>query len=133
MLFQRKIKEPDWSSRREVGAWGEAIAVRYLKEKGYQIVTQHWTHRIGEIDIIAVKDGRIIFVEVKTRTSAKYGTPEEGITWRKQQCLARTANVYMIKHKFDNIPYQIDSIAVICNFTLRKIVIRHMENVIGGK
>ena len=133
MLFQRKIKEPDWSSRAEVGAWGEAAAARYLKEKGYKIVAQHWTHRIGEIDIITAKDGRIIFVEVKTRTSSKYGTPEEGITWHKQQRLARTANVYMLEHKFNDVPYQIDSIAVICNLVLRKATIRHMENVIGGK
>lgn len=133
MLFRKKIQEPNWNSKVEVGAWGEKVATRYLKEKGYKIVAQHWTHRIGEIDIIATKDGRIIFVEVKTRTSSRYGTPEEGITWYKQQRLARTANVYMIKRKFNNIPYQIDSIAVICNFATRKIIIRHMENVVSGR
>ncbi|MBI2552300.1 YraN family protein [Candidatus Uhrbacteria bacterium] len=134
MLFwQRKPKEPDWSSRREVGAWGERVALDYLKKKGYRILNQHWTHRIGEIDIVAQKDQRVIFVEVKTRTNLRFGTPEEGIGWHKQQKLRRTANVYMLKHKLVDVPYQIDALAIIRDILLQETKIRHLENVIEGR
>ena len=133
MFWNKQLQEPDWSSRHEVGAWGERVALEYLKKKGYAIVARHWTHRIGEIDIVAQKNGGVVFVEVKTRTSARYGTPEEGIGWHKQQKLRRTANVYMLKHKLGDIPYQIDSLAVIYDHLLKQTTIRHLENVIEGR
>ena len=133
MFWQQKPKEPDWTSRHEVGAWGEQIAYNYLKERGYQIIARHWTHRIGEIDIVAQKDRRIVFVEVKTRTNLRFGTPEEGIGWHKQQKLRRTANVYMLKYKLTDVPYQIDSLAIIYDPLLKETKIRHLENVIEGK
>lgn len=133
MFWQRKPRDPDWSSRHEVGAWGERIALAYLQQKGYLILDRHWTHRIGEIDIVAKKDGRIVFVEVKTRTSLRYGTPEEGIGWHKQQKLRRTANVYMLKHRLNDVPYQIDSLAIVYDAILKETKIRHLENVIEGR
>lgn len=133
MFWRRNIKDPNWSSRREVGAWGEEKAVEYLKKKGYKIVARHWTHRIGEIDIVAASGGRIVFVEVKTRTSRRFGAPEEGITWFKQERLRRTTNVYMLKHKLNDVPYQIDSLAVMYDPILKQTTIRHLENVISGR
>lgn len=133
MFFRRKIKEPNWSSRKEVGQWGEEVAARYLEKKGYKIVARHWTHRIGEIDIVAAKGGRIVFVEVRTKTSLRYGRPEESVGWHKQEHLRRTANVYMLKHKLDNVPYQIDFLAVLYDPMLKETKIQHLENVIGGR
>lgn len=132
-MWWRKIKEPNWSSRREVGAWGEAKAAEFLRAKGYKILAQHWTHRIGELDIVATKNGYIIFVEVKTRTSNRFGAPEQSITWFKQERLRRTANVYMLKNKLQDVPYQIDSLAVMYDPIRKETTIRHLENVISGK
>ncbi|KKU72919.1 MAG: hypothetical protein UX98_C0014G0012 [Parcubacteria group bacterium GW2011_GWA2_47_26] len=124
---------PDWNSRKAVGQWGEEVAALYLKNKGYIIVARHWTHRIGELDIVTRgKDGRIIFVEVKTRTSNRFGSPEDAIGPWKQERLRRTANVYMLKNRLQDVPYQIDSVAVIYDYALKQTTIRHLENVINA-
>ena len=133
MFFRRKLKDPNWSSRREVGQWGEETAVLHLQEKGYKIIARHWTHRIGELDIVAGKGGRIVFVEVKTRSNAHFGAPEDGIGWSKQEKLRRMANVYMLKHRLHDTPYQIDSVAVMYDLMRKETTVRHLENVIGGR
>lgn len=133
MFFRKQLKDPNWSKRAEVGAWGEDIAARYLEDKGYKIVARHFTHRIGELDIVATKSQRIIVVEVKTRTNNRFGAPEESIGWSKQEKLRRTANVYMLQHKLHNVPYQIDSVAVIRDLMKQETTIRHLENVISGR
>lgn len=133
MFWRKQIKDPDWSSRAQIGKWGEEVAARYLTDKAYKIVARHFTHRIGEIDIVAAKGGRIIFVEVKTRTSNRFGAPEESIGWSKQEKLRRTADVYMLKHCLHNVPYQIDSVAVMYDPITKQTTIRHLENVIGGR
>lgn len=133
MFGHKKIQDPNWSSRKDVGAWGEDTAARYLEDKGYKIVTRHFTHRIGEIDIVAAKGGRIIFVEVKTRTNSRFGAPEDAIGWSKQEKLRRTANVYMLQHRLNNTPYQIDSVAVMRDMLTSETTIRHLENVISGR
>lgn len=131
--WDRQIKDPDWSSRREIGRWGEDKAARYLENKGYKIIARHWTHRIGELDIVAAKDGRVVFVEVRTKTSLRYGMPEESVgAWKKER-LCRTANVYMLKHKIGNMPYQIDLIAIVHNLAINQTTIRHFENVLSGR
>ena len=133
MFWSNKIKDPNWKKSAEVGKWGEEKATEYLKAKGYKIVARHWTHRIGELDIVAAKNDRIIFVEVKTRTSARFGAPEESIGWSKQEKLRRTANVYMLKHRLNNTPYQVDSVAVMYDPLLKETTVRHLENVISGR
>ena len=133
MFWKPQLKDPNWSSRKEVGAWGEDTATRYLEDKGYKIVTRHFTHRIGEIDIVAAKSGHIIFVEVKTRTNFRFGAPEDAIGWSKQEKLRRTANVYMLQHRLNNTPYQIDSVAVMRDQMTKETTIRHLENVVGGR
>lgn len=133
MFWRSNIKDPDWTSRAQVGKWGEDKAAEYLKDKGYKIIARHFTHRIGELDIVAKLDGRIIFVEVKTRTSARFGTPEDAIGWSKQDKLRRTANVYMLKHRLYDTPYQIDSVAVMYDPSACTVAVRHLQNVIGER
>lgn len=133
MFWRRTIPDPNWSSRKQVGAWGEAKAAQFLQDKGYKILAKHWTHRIGELDIVAAKSGRIIFVEVRTKTSLRYGTPEESIGWHKQEHLRRMANLYMLKNKLNDVPYQVDTVAVLYDSMRKEITIRHLENVVGGR
>ena len=133
MWWKAPIKEPNWGKRAEVGKWGEEKAAEYLQGKGYRIVARHFTHRIGEIDIVATKDGRVVFAEVKTRTNNRFGAPEESIGWSKQEKLRRTANVYMLRHKLYDTPYQIDSVAVMYDLMRKEMTIRHLENVVAGR
>ncbi len=68
-----------------LGNLGETIAENYLKKSGYNIVCKNFRCSIGEIDIIALNKNSLIFVEVKTRTSTKFGYPKEAVTYHKKK------------------------------------------------
>ena len=68
-----------------LGKFGESEAEHYLKKKRYKILEKNYRGRLGEIDIIAEKKKEIIFVEVKTRKSDKFGKPYEAVDFRKQR------------------------------------------------
>ncbi|MDQ1288574.1 MAG: putative endonuclease [Actinomycetota bacterium] len=63
-----------------VGRYGEDLAVRYLEQRAFTVLARRWRCRRGEIDIVAVDDGCLVVVEVKTRRSLTAGTPEEAVT-----------------------------------------------------
>lgn len=68
-----------------LGARGEDMAVEFLTEAGMEIIARNWRCRYGELDVIAATADRIVFVEVKTRTGAGYGSPAESVTFAKQR------------------------------------------------
>ena len=83
------------------GAAGEVLAARFLREKGYEILTANYACRFGEIDIIA-RDGRYIaFVEVKTRGEAALYAPREAVTVEKRKRLVKTALLFLQGHQED--------------------------------
>jgi len=84
-----------------VGKAGEGRAEAYLQSKGYQIQATNWRAGKAEIDIIARKDGMLIFVEVKTRTSLAFGGPQEALSPSQQNRLAFAATVYMEEAGFE--------------------------------
>ena len=98
--------------RSEVGALGESIAAAHLEGQGYTIRERNFRTREGEIDIIADKDGVLVFVEVKARRSRACGTPEESITPRKKERLIALADAYMEGR--DGLPeaWRIDVVAL---------------------
>ncbi|MGN6754344.1 MAG: YraN family protein [Intrasporangium sp.] len=65
---------------RALGAYGERLAVRYLREHRLTILDRNWRCVRGEIDIVALDDGCLAFVEVKTRTTEAFGAPFEAVT-----------------------------------------------------
>ncbi len=79
----------------ELGRRGEGLANQYLAENGYQIIATNYRCTIGEIDIIAQKDRKVIFVEVRTKSSLRYGTPAESITPAKISKMKRVAEFYL--------------------------------------
>ncbi|MCX6784114.1 MAG: YraN family protein [candidate division WWE3 bacterium] len=98
----------------EVGRAGETAACEYLSKRGYQIVERNFNDiQWGELDIIAIKDKTLIFVEVKSRLSNQYGNPEEAVTKHKLSSLKRTANFYVMKHPYYPTLLRIDVVAVI--------------------
>jgi putative endonuclease len=83
-------------NKREKGAFGEAVACKYLEQKGYIIKDKNFrAGRIGELDIVAQFEDNICFVEVKSRKTLNYGTPSEAVTYRKQQKIKLIAQIYM--------------------------------------
>ncbi len=82
-------------SRRRVGDRGEALALRYLSEKGYALVERNYRTRYGEIDLV-VRDGKtLVFVEVKLRRGTGFGDPLEAVTPRKRARIRLTAERYL--------------------------------------
>jgi putative endonuclease len=80
------------------GAAGEVLAARFLREKGYRIIGSNVRSRQGEIDIIAVDEQYIVFVEVKARSENALYAPREAVTLSKQQRILRTAAMYLQTH-----------------------------------
>ncbi|MEL6123726.1 MAG: YraN family protein [Bacteroidota bacterium] len=85
----------------DLGAWGEALAVDYLSQKGHQILETSWRYSKGEIDIISMEGDVMVFTEVKTRTSAHFGKPEEFVDDKKMLILSRTATAYMNQQNYE--------------------------------
>lgn len=112
--------------RRELGLKGESIAENYLKKKGYKIIKRNFHTRYGEIDIICEKNDTLIFVEVKTRRSITYGTPEEAITLRKIEHLKKAALIYTEQAKRFYKELRFDVIGIMIQG--QDIEINHVKN-----
>jgi putative endonuclease len=74
-----------------LGRDGEQVAAEYLKRSGLRILARNWRCSEGEIDIVAAERRVLVVVEVKTRSSTRYGTPVEAITRAKRRRLRRLA------------------------------------------
>lgn len=86
------------SDKRSFGNLGEEYAMKLLKSKGYDIIERNFTSKMGEIDIVAKLGESIVFVEVKTRWSKKFGLPEEAVTPWKLVKIRRVAQYFMLTH-----------------------------------
>ncbi len=82
----------------QTGKEGEALAVGWLTQHGYYMLHQNWRHSHWEIDIIASKEKRLHIIEVKTRTSAMFGHPEENMDTKKMQYLINAAEEYLYQN-----------------------------------
>ncbi|TET55131.1 MAG: YraN family protein [Actinobacteria bacterium] len=91
---------------------GERYACLLLKKKGFRILCRNYTCRVGEIDIVAIKNSLLVFCEVKTRSNAKYGQPYEAVNASKQHKLRLLAEQFIIsnKVKFDDLRFDVISI-----------------------
>ena len=99
-------------NRDEVAKLGEELARKFLKKRGYRIRETNFRCRAGEIDIVAQQKDYLVFVEVRTKSSLGFGTPEESITQRKKEKLVALALAYINAHQ--NLPplCRIDVVAV---------------------
>jgi len=97
----------------KLGKKGEDIAYRFLVGKGFNILDRNWRHQKDEVDIIAMDGKFIVFVEVKTRSTAYFGDPDDAVDNKKQRFLIRAAEAYVeSKEIFNEIRYDIISIII---------------------
>ncbi len=87
------------ADKKQIGAFGENLAAKYLKSQGYKIVDQNITTRYGEIDIIAQKKNQIYFVEIKTRRGNSFGSALEAVTPQKVNKIHRSAESLLSKNR----------------------------------
>jgi putative endonuclease len=98
--------------RQAVGQRGEAYAAQFLTARGYIIRAHNWRCAVGELDLVAERDGAIVFVEVRTRRGDRLGTPEESITPAKRAKLIAAAQTYLDEHAATERDWRIDVVAI---------------------
>lgn len=99
--------------RKEIGQLGEEMALRYLRRQGYRILERNFRCRLGEIDLIAREKEELVFIEVKTRTSTRFGLPQEAVNWEKQRRLSRLAQFYLVSRGLAGINCRFDVVAIL--------------------
>ena len=106
---------------------GEILAARFLRDKGYGILSSNYRCRFGEIDIIASDKRYLVFVEVKTRREDARYLPREAVTVTKQRKLLQTAAMYMSRFP-TNLQPRFDVIEVVtaADNTMRVVEINHI-------
>ncbi len=92
------------SMSRQIGNIGEDAVAAFLLHNGYEILERNFTVKGGEIDIIARKDNKLAFVEVKTRKTGALVSGERAMTQAKRKHIIRTAQIYYSRYKKNNIP-----------------------------
>jgi putative endonuclease len=109
--------------QQKFGEKGETLAARYLKKNGYKILEQNYRTKLGEIDIIAKENKTIVFIEVKSRRSIRYGNPKWAVTPIKQRKISMVALHYLKTTKQLDTKARFDVVAVISNWDQPQIEI----------
>lgn len=99
--------------RFSLGARGEAVACEFLKKQGYEILEKNYQCKLGEVDVIGKRAGRIAFVEIKTRSGELFGAPQEAVDARKREKILRIADWYLKKNKKTDIAVSFDVVAIV--------------------
>ncbi len=111
---------------RKLKVVGEDAAARYLERRGYRVLHRNWRIRMGELDLVAMKDRTLVFVEVKARASTRFAEPESSVGRRKQQRLRRLGEAYLIFERPDFEYCRFDVVSVVAD--MREPRLRHIEN-----
>ena len=99
---------------KEVGIKGEVIAKNYILKHGYKVLQTNYMNKIGEIDIVAKHKNCIVFIEVKARTSNKFGMPQEAVNNFKQHKIRQVATAYLLEHNlFEKVNIRFDVVWVL--------------------
>lgn len=113
----------------DIGLWGERHAERALKKSGFRIIGRRL--RVGqrdELDLLAREGDVLVFIEVKTRKSERFGRPLEAVDHGKREAISRAAVRYLKKLRRRNVLFRFDVVEVIGSATDRAPEIRHVRN-----
>ncbi len=119
--------------RRDTGILGEKLARDFVKKRGYRIVETNFRCPEGEIDIVARHKDFLVFIEVRTKTSLEFGSPEESITPTKKARMRATAFHYQQTHSNLPLLWRIDVVAVELNRKGELERIELIENAVGDE
>ncbi len=96
-----------------LGLKGEKLAEKTLKEQGYKIIKTNYVTPFGEADLVCEKNGVTVFVEVKTRSSCKFGTPAQAVDSRKQKKYRDIANYYLKSNGLDDVEFSFSVVEIL--------------------
>lgn len=115
---------------KELGEKGEKAAIRYLTNKGYEVVDVNWKCKLGEIDVVALDVDTVVFVEVKTRKSIKTGLPEDAVDAKKRKKYESLAACYLKDHDYVDMAVRFDVVGILV-IGNTKALVRHHVNAFG--
>ncbi len=111
---------------KQLGGRGEMQAELLLVRAGYRILERNYHTPFGELDIVALDKGSIVFIEVKTRSSRRYGTALHAVTPLKMNRMIKSALFFISKHRYDEMNYRFDVVAVTTSNGNRTV--EHIKN-----
>jgi putative endonuclease len=109
-----------------LGKEGERVAERYLQKKGYKLVERNYRCKAGELDLIVLDRGVVVFVEVKTRTGRGFGSPLEAVEFRKQRKMIQAAQFFLAEKGLQQRDARFDVVGV--SWPGREPIVEHIEN-----
>ena len=116
---------------KEKGVFGEKIAEKFILSRKFLITDKNFRTPFGEIDFVARDNNCIVFFEVKTRTSDRFGPPSEAITRDKARHIIRNCEFYLKRFNLGDTPCRIDIIAITLGTNLSFRTLRHIKNALG--
>lgn len=114
------------NSKQTLGREGERVAESYLIDKGYRLVERNYRCPAGELDLIVLDRRVIVFVEVKSRSHARFGTPLESVPLRKQQTMIKTALFFLSQKRLHHRDARFDVVGI--SWRGDQPVVEHIEN-----
>ena len=117
-------------TKQYIARLGEKITESFLVSRGFRILERNYNTPFGEIDLVAERDGFVVFVEVKTRTSARFGPPLASITAAKKWHILKNCQYYLNRFGLCETPCRIDTVGVVLDddYAFRKL--EHIKNAI---
>ena len=106
-------ERPGWRTARDLGKRGEAIAARHLEDRGCRILARSFRTRRGEVDLVVLDRGVLVFVEVKTRSTLACGRPAESVSALKRARMAGAARAWLLRHAGAEPPCRFDVVEVL--------------------
>lgn len=98
---------------RSIGQRHEETAAAYLQQQGLRLIERNFNSRMGEIDLIMLDDNTLVFVEVRYRKNDAFGSAIESVTYKKQQKILKTAQLYIMKHRqYQQLNYRFDIVGI---------------------
>ena len=111
-----------------LGAWGERVACALLRRDGWSILERGYRLGRREIDVIARRGSLLAFVEVKTRSTDRFGPPAEAVTWRKRREIETVALDYLARHVRDDVDVRFDVVSVLAGPGHRLLRCEHLQD-----
>ncbi len=98
--------------RKKTGGSGEQLARVFLSKNGYRILDENYATPFGELDFVGIDDDALVFIEVKTRRSSRFGNPLDAVTYRKRNSIIKSALHYLRQKKFQFSTYRFDTVSI---------------------
>ncbi len=118
--------------RKKLGTSSENLASEYLIRQGFQLIEKNYRCPIGEIDLIVRDQSHLVFVEVKSKRSIKYGIPAYAVNWRKQNKLVQLAKWYLKSNRIDKQSCRFDVVSI--HWPLgEEAEIKHVRNAFSSR